>query len=92
MKHKIAIEIDDGVGALEGFTDEYLAALWHVTQINPAPIRDRNAGSIAECVGREIVRRFCLRIGPPLWEHQGRHAPDMELAYLKDQLEIRVGS
>jgi hypothetical protein len=81
VRHQILSEIDED--CLGNFTDEYLAALWYVTQINPAPIRDGGAGVIAERVGREVIRRFCLQVGPPLWGHQGRHAPDMALADLR---------
>lgn len=81
MIHEIVIKVEDD--SLGCFTDEYLASLWHVAQINPKPIRDSDAGALAERVGREIIRRFCLRVGPPLWEHQGRHAPDMALADMR---------
>lgn len=74
MKHAITIEIDTEVGALDNYTDEYIAMLWNVAQANPAPISDIAAGETAEAVGREIIRRFVLRTGPPLWHHQGNHA------------------
>lgn len=72
MKTQITIEID--TDALTNLTDSYLAALWHATQANPAPIEDQTAGEVAEQVGREIIRRFLTNTPPELWAHQGRHA------------------
>ncbi len=51
----------------------HLAMLWHVAQANPAPIDDRDAGEVAERIGREIIRRWLGTIPPELWRHQGRH-------------------
>lgn len=72
MKTRITIDID--TDALGNLTDTYLAALWHAAQANPAPIRDREAGAVAECIGREIIRRFLADTPPELWAHQGGHA------------------
>ncbi len=72
MKVKVTFHID--TAQLASFTDQYIAVLWYVTQGNPAPIDDRDAGQIAERVGREIIRRWIRQVGPPLWEHQGAHA------------------
>ena len=72
MKTTITFEIDSS--SLPNVTDAYLAALWHVTQANPAPLGDRVAGDVAERVGREIIRRFLATTPPLLWDHQGRHA------------------
>ena len=67
---RIVVEID--VAGLPGYTDSHLAALWHVTQVNPAPHGDREAGDLAEQVGREIIRRWLGVSEPELWRHQGR--------------------
>lgn len=72
MKTAITIEVD--TARLPHLEDRYLAALWHVGQANPAPISDRDAGAIAEEIGREIIRRWLERTGAELWAHQGRHA------------------
>ena len=88
MIHEILIEINDE--SLGSWTEEYLVSLWHVAQINPAPIRDPDAGALVERIGREIIRRFCLHFGPPLWEHQGRHAPDMALADLRTKAAMEA--
>lgn len=72
MKASITFEIDtDG---LRNFNDRYLASLWHIAQANPAdPFQDRDAGFLAERIGREIIRRFVAQIEPELWHHQGHH-------------------
>lgn len=58
---------------LDGYTDEYLVQLWHISQANPAPFGDRQACELTERVGREIIRRFVSNQPPALWNHQGRH-------------------
>lgn len=69
MKHSITIEIDaDG---LRTVTDSYLAQCWHVAQANPAPSHDRDAGQLAEQIGREIVRRWLAAAPVELYTHQG---------------------
>ena len=84
MKVDITITID--TDALTTLTDSYLACLWHVAQANPAPIENREAGDVAESIGREIVRRFLVNTQPELWSHQGRHAEWHELMVLKGHL------
>lgn len=72
MKVTITINID--TASIESYTDTYVAQLWHVAQANPAdPFKDRDAGLLAETIGREIIRRFVKRTGPELWHHQGHH-------------------
>lgn len=72
MKAIIAIEID--TDSLRSVTDTYLASLWHVAQANPAdPFKDREAGELAEHIGREIIARFLRRTPPELWGHNGSH-------------------
>ena len=58
---------------LRGYTDEYIAQLWHIAQANPAPFGDRAACDLAEKVGREIIRRWLADTPSALWNHQGRH-------------------
>lgn len=70
-KLEVTIEID--ADRLTGYTDEYLATLWHVAQANPAPLGDRAAGELAERIGREIIRRWLSMAGPELYRHQGHH-------------------
>lgn len=81
MKTTISFEIDSD--RLQGYTDEYLAELWYITQANPADITDRDAGDIAEHIGREIIRRWIRGTLVPLWNHQGRHALQHELADMR---------
>lgn len=88
MKTSITFEID--TDSLGGYTDEYIAALWYIAQANPAPIEDRDASRLAEWVGREIIKRWMATTPVPLWNHQGRHAPAMELAALKEKMKEGV--
>lgn len=67
----ISFEVD--TDRLSGFTDAYIAQLWHIGQANPAPFGDAHACNLAEHIGREIVRRWLTDQTPELWTHQGRH-------------------
>lgn len=69
-KTAITIEIDQD--RLQQHSDEYLAAFWHVAQINPAEHGDRAAGELVERIGREIIRRWLGTVPSELWHHQGR--------------------
>jgi hypothetical protein len=71
MPSNITIEIDED--RLSSYSDQHLAACWHVAQANPAPIEDLAAGELAERVGREIIKRWLRSTSPELWHHQGRH-------------------
>lgn len=71
MKTKITIEID--TDRLSTYNDRALANFWTVAQANPAPLEDRDAGELAELVGREIIRRWLKTVDPELWSHQGNH-------------------
>ncbi|MEY4751370.1 MAG: hypothetical protein RIQ60_3584 [Pseudomonadota bacterium] len=55
---------------LASVNDTHLAALWHISQANPAPHGDREAGELAGAVGAEIVRRWLAGVGPELYTHQ----------------------
>jgi hypothetical protein len=68
--YTVTVQVPDD---LTGFTDVYLASLWHLSQVNPAPFGDPDACKFAEKVGREIIRRFVTNVGPDLWNHQGVH-------------------
>lgn len=70
MKTTVQITID--TDELKHYTDAELAKLWHITQANPADYGDREAGQLAEEVGREIICRFLKSTGFDLWVHQGR--------------------
>jgi hypothetical protein len=76
-RHIVSIEIDEAF--LSGYSDSFLATLWHVAQANPASIDDPDAGELAERIGREIIRRWLREVPPELWHHQGLH-------YYGDQL------
>lgn len=72
MKQAVTIKIN--TDDLTSVTDTYLASLWHVAQLNPAdPFEDREAGVLAEKIGREIIRRFLRKTPAELWSHNGSH-------------------
>lgn len=70
---KIIFDTEELTRKLPSLTDEYLCACWHISQANPCDIKEKDAGDFAEQVGREIIRRFILKTGPALWNHQGKH-------------------
>lgn len=71
MKTSITFEID--TDNLSGYTDEHVAALWHVAQANPAKLGDRDACDLAEAVGYEIIRRWLKNAPANIYSHQARH-------------------
>lgn len=72
MKAQITITFD--ADELNIYTDQHLASLWHVAQVNPQDgFLNKEPGELAEKIGREIIRRFLAITQPPLWKHQGRH-------------------
>ena len=68
MKTSITFEID--TEGLSGFTDEYLAQLWHIAQANPAPSGNQDAEYLASKIGFEIIRRWLKGVPPSLYAHQ----------------------
>lgn len=70
----VAITFEVNTESLNGYTDQYLAQLWHISQANPAPFGDLQAGRLAKMVGAEIIRRFVAQTPPELWTHQADHA------------------
>ena len=82
MKAQITITFD--TDALQGYTDQHLATLWHVAQANPVDgFRSDEPGQLAEKIGREIIRRFLASTPPELWAHQGRHFASGQLMDLR---------
>ena len=71
--NKVTISIEFDVDNLETYTDGHLAALWHLAQANPVPISDKDAGEIADKIGREIVRRWLAQTKPELYHHRRDH-------------------
>lgn len=53
--------------------DQFLAALWHVAQFNPAPTCDKQAGDLVAHIGWEIIRRWLRATGPEMYHHQQKH-------------------
>jgi hypothetical protein len=86
MRARVVFDID--TDRLHNYTDEVIASWWYVAQATPAPIEDQDAGQLAECIGREIIRRWVRRAQIPLWNHQGRHAPACELADMRREQRL----
>ena len=70
MKTNVTFNID--TDRLPTYSDEYIAALWHIAQLNPAPHADHDAGVVVEHIGREIVMRWLRGVPVPVWNVQGR--------------------
>lgn len=70
MLLNVTFQINTDAGQLTSFTDSYLASLWHIAQVNPAPYGDRDAGLLVKAVGDEIVRRWLATNPAPLFMHQ----------------------
>ena len=70
MTEQIAITFD--LNQLSGYTDEFLATLWHVAQANPAPHGDHDAGEIASKIGAQVIRRWLAKAPVEMYRHQQR--------------------
>ncbi len=70
-KATIAIEVD--LSALPRVPDDYLVALWHAAQFNPAPFGDELAGELVKKIGWEIIRRWLAMTPPSMYHHQPHH-------------------
>lgn len=72
--HKVTISIEIDTANLTNYTDEHLAACWHIAQANPADgFRDNQPGELAEKIGYEIICRWLSNTPPEMYHHQGRH-------------------
>lgn len=67
MKHTVTIQIDTDL--LRSFSDEHLAAIWAVAQVNPAPYDDPDAGRLATGIGDEIIRRWLKGAAVEMYNH-----------------------
>jgi hypothetical protein len=68
MKHAITIAFDsDGLRSVD---DAYLHAMWHASQLNPAPHGDRTAGELVTLITQEIVRRWLMKAPVEMFRHQ----------------------
>lgn len=67
MKTAITFVID--TQGLDGYTDEYLAQLWHIAQANPEPWCNQEACELVKQVGTEIIRRWLTAMPVPLHNH-----------------------
>lgn len=74
MAGKTSITIEFDTDALAGYTDGFLATLWHVAQENPADgFNSSKPGEIAQAIGWEIIRRWLKTTEPAMFHHQDRH-------------------
>lgn len=67
-KTKITIEFD--VEVLQTYTDEFLAQLWHLAQMNQVPHGDLNAGELVSKIGAEIIRRWLRNAPVAFYRHK----------------------
>jgi hypothetical protein len=95
MRDPVAITIEIDPNKLGSYTDELLAAHWHVAQANPAPYDDPVAGDLVEQVGREIIRRWLRDTYPKLSEHRPAnyyHSQLTRFAKYAPPAGVRAGS
>lgn len=70
MQADITIKID--TEGIRGYTDQYVATLWHIAQANPEDGYESPwPGKLVEEIGSEIIRRFVTRTEPELYHHKG---------------------
>lgn len=77
MKRTVTIEIN--TDQLKSLTDEYLAALWAVAQVNPVPYDDPDAGELATRIGDEIIRRWLKGTPVEMYNHSSEQVFHREL-------------
>lgn len=82
---KVVVTVEFDLDQLQGYTDEYLAHLWHVCQANPAEYGDRGACGMAEAVKFEIVRRWLQSAPVGLYNHQMRSTNLREAQEARDE-------
>lgn len=68
--HSVTVEID--LRQLSSCDDKHLAGLWHLAQLNPAPLEDFAAAELVEKLQAEIVMRWLRATGAEMYRHQGR--------------------
>lgn len=61
MKTALLLSID--TASLSTLEDSCIHALWHVSQLNPAPLGDKDAGTLVAALTFEILTRW-LRSAP----------------------------
>jgi hypothetical protein len=72
MKANITVSID--TDCLVSRDDAQLAALWFVSQLNPASTADADACGLVRDIGAEIIRRWLASAPALLHDHQpGMH-------------------
>jgi hypothetical protein len=76
---KVTIAVEFDLDKLAGYSDEFLAQLWHLCQVNPAEFGDKQACWAAEAVQSEIVRRWLKQAPVALYRHQGSHVAHREV-------------
>ncbi len=67
-EYSVTIKFD--TERLQNYTDEHLAQLWHLSQANPAPTGDKEAGLMTAHIGAEILRRWLTAQAPSLYCHR----------------------
>lgn len=68
MTTRITVEID--LEHLDRYHDDHLAQLWHLGQMNPAPLGDRDAEEVVRQLGDEIIRRWLKKAPQSTMNHR----------------------
>jgi hypothetical protein len=68
VQTSVTITVD--TDRLSSYNDSYIAQLWHVSQANPAPFGDKDAGELAQALAFEIVQRWMHSQPIELYSHQ----------------------
>ncbi|WP_328439319.1 hypothetical protein OHA71_23565 [Streptomyces sp. NBC_00444] len=72
-KAKATISIEVDLASLPRVDDDFLVALWHLAQFNPAPFGDHLAGELVTKISSEIIRRWLAQTPPSMYHHQARN-------------------
>ena len=67
---QLNITLTVNTDTLRSVEDSHLHALWHVAQINPAPLHDRDACELVADITAEIVRRWLKSAPTERYTHQ----------------------
>jgi hypothetical protein len=70
-EQQVTVTVD--LSQLRSYSDSHLAGLWHLAQLNPAPLEDEAAADLAAKIGYEIISRWLQATKPELYHHQARH-------------------
>ena len=67
---RVSITPDANVDDVDGYSDTYLAAVWHAAQAAPGKYGDQVAARVVQKVGFAIIRRWLAGVAPEIYRHQ----------------------